>query len=259
MSAFGTIFWILGGFRNNLLESQAANWKPEARRNLIFNLLLKKRAKHCKNISNHAKSTDLIFRTLDKNIHLVTLPLRRFPHLYSTCKVVGDTRVIYQIFFSHYFSVPNVPPTQCHAVSVVGYILSPVSCHIIGCSLTTLESSPGFLCSLLSRFPAISTHFMSWFLIGYKTSRVLWCHLICCLSTTPASSHGFLCSFLSKIYPFTSTFCHAFTLVVYIVSRSFIGLYVELSSLYPYIISAGRLPNYALLQHTSDKLIIIIM
>ncbi len=127
-----------------------------------------------KTISDHAKSTDLIFRTLDKNIHLVTLPLRRFPHLYSTCKVVGDTRVIYHIFFSYYFSVPNVPLTQCHAVSLAGYILSPVSCHIIGCSLTTLESSPRFLCSLLSRFPAfLQNTFLSCFLIGCL-------HHVCC-------------------------------------------------------------------------------
>ncbi len=110
-----------------------------------------------------------------------------------------------------------------------------------------------------ARFPAISTYFMSYFLIGYKTARVLWCPRICCLSTTPASSPGFLCSFLFKFSTFTSTLCLAFSLVVYIVSCSLIGLCVELSSLYPVSSLQVRLPNYALIQHTSDKLIILIM
>ncbi len=69
------------------------------------------------------------------------------------------------------------------------------------------------------------------------TSRVLWCHLICCLSRTPASSPGFFMfisvHFFSNFQRFLSSMCHAFSLVVYIVSCSLIGLCVELSSLYP--------------------------
>jgi hypothetical protein len=85
-----------------------------------------------KTFSDHAKSTDFIFRTLDKNIHLTTLPLRRFPHLYSTCKVVGVTRVISHIFFfSHYFSVSDVT----HLSVMLSHWLD-ISCPL--CRVTSL-------------------------------------------------------------------------------------------------------------------------